>query len=122
MLRAWDWLQYGDVRVREDADLAGDLHRASHDLLRREIGAPHEGARRRERVGAARADRENAIVGLDDVAGAGDDESVVAVHHGEQRLETAKDAIAAPVLRQLDGRPRKIAGMLLELLLELLEE
>ena len=40
----------------------------------------------------------------------------------EQRLEAAKHAIAAPVLRELDRRARHIPGIALELLLELLEK
>ena len=40
----------------------------------------------------------------------------------EQRLEPAQHAVAAPVLGQLDGGARHVAGIALELLLELLEQ
>ena len=47
---------------------------------------------------------------------------MLGVGDGEQRLETAENAVAAPVLCQLDGGARKIARVALELLLELLKQ
>ena len=51
-----------------------------------------------------------------------DDEAVLAVGDDEQRLEPAQHAVAAPVLGQLDRGARQVAGIALELLLELLEQ
>src|SRR6476659_7103907 len=79
-------------------------------------------ARGGECVGATGPDGENAVVRLDDVAGTRDDEPVILVADHEQRLETTQHAIAAPARRELNRRPRKILGIALELLLELLEE
>ena len=81
-----------------------------------------ERARGGERVRPAGADREDAVVRLDQLAGAGDDEAVLLVGDDEQRLEAAQHAVAAPILRQLHGRARHVAGIALELLLELLEQ
>ena len=47
---------------------------------------------------------------------------VLAVGHGEHRLEAAQDAVGAPVLGQLDGGARQVALVLLELGLEALEQ
>ena len=46
----------------------------------------------------------------------------VLVEHDQHRLEPPQDAIAAPVLGQLDGRPLEIAAILLELRLEAREQ
>ena len=86
------------------------------------FGVGHQRARGGERVRAAGADGEDAVVGLDDVAGAGDDEAVLLVDDDEQRLEPAEHAVAAPVLGQLDRGAREVVRIALELLLELLEE
>jgi hypothetical protein len=47
---------------------------------------------------------------------------VFPVRDGQQRVEAPENAIAAPFLGQLDGRPRKVRRETLELLLELVEE
>ena len=44
------------------------------------------------------------------------------VEHDEHRFEAAENAIAAPVLRQLDGGPLEVAAILLELRLEAREQ
>ena len=83
---------------------------------------PHERARRGEREVAAGADGADAVLGLDHVAGAGDDERRLAVGHDEQRLEPAEQAVGAPVLRQLDRGAPQVAVHLLQLRLEALEQ
>ena len=80
-----------------------------------------ERLRRRLRVGAARADREQVVLGLDDVAGAGDQQRVLRVRDDQQRLEPAQHAVRAPVLGELDGRAHEVA-VLLQLGLEVLEQ
>src|SRR2546430_6813155 len=81
-----------------------------------------ERARGRERVGPTRAYPDQAIVGLDDIARAGDDEGDLGVGHCEERLQAAEDAVHPPVLGELDGGARQIPAMLLELGLELREQ
>src|SRR6185503_6110498 len=102
-------LQHRDVGVGIDADLGGDLQSALNDLARRQVGVLDESARRRQRVRAAGADGKDAVVGLDDVARARDDETVLTISNGEKRLETAQNAIAAPILGELDGGSLKIS-------------
>src|SRR5687768_18352974 len=94
-------LEHGDVRVGVNTDLGGDLETLAHDLARRELGVLEERASRGHRVRAARSDREDAIVGLDDVAGSGNYEPVLTIGDGEQSVEPAQNAVAAPILRQL---------------------
>src|SRR3989442_15550242 len=80
-------LQNADVGVRVDADLGGDLERALHDLLRRELGRAQQRAGGRQRVAAARPDREDAVVGLDQLTRAGEHVALLLVRDDEQRLE-----------------------------------
>src|SRR4051812_1607206 len=115
-------LENRDVGIGVHANLGGDLEAALYDFPRGKLGVLHQRARRGQSVRAPGADGENPVVGLDDVAGAGDDEAVLAVSHGEKGLEPAQDAVAAPVLGQLDGRALQIAGIALQLLFELLEQ
>ena len=110
------------LRVRVDADLAGNRHRLFGNRARVEIGVGGERLGGGERVGSARSDRDDAIVGLDQVAVARQQERRGLVEHDEHRLEPAQDAIGAPVLRQLDRRALQVAAVLLELGLETGEE
>ncbi len=77
--------------------------------------------RRRLRVRAAAADRRDAFVGLDHVAGAREQEEMLRVADDHQRLQAAQRAVLAPILGQLDGGARKVFE-LGELPLELLEQ
>ena len=77
---------------------------------------------RRLRIGAARADRDDAELGLEHVARAGDDERRAAVRHSEHRLEPAQDAIRTPILRELDRGARELTLVFLELGFEALEQ
>ena len=74
--------------------------------------------RRGERERPARSDRHDAVVGLDQIAVARQQERRGLVEHDQHRFEPAQDAIAAPVLRQLHGRAFQVAAVLLELRLE----
>src|SRR5258705_8414423 len=115
-------LEHGDVRVGVDADLAGDGETLPDDGGGGQIGVGRKGARGGESVGPPRADREDPIIRLDELARAGDDEAVLRVGDGEQGLESAKNTIAAPVLGELHRRAREVAWISLQLLLELLEQ
>ena len=74
-----------------------------------EFGVLGERARRRLRERSAGADGHQVVLGLDDVAVAGDHEQVLRVADQQQRLEAAQITIAAPVLGELDGGAREIA-------------
>ena len=65
--------------------------------------------------GPARADGRRVAVGLDDVAGAGQQQRLLAVGDDQQRLQPAQHAIGAPVLGQLDRRAQQVAVVLLQL-------
>src|SRR5262249_33212398 len=69
-----------------------------------------------------RADGDDAELGLEHVARAGDDERMLAVGNGEHRFQPAQDAIGAPVLGELDRRAHEVSLVLVELRLEALEE
>ena len=79
-------------------------------------------AGRRERVGAARADRGGVAVGLDDVARPREQQRLFPIGDQQQRLEPAEHPVGAPVLGQLDRRAGEVAAVLLEAGLELLEQ
>src|SRR5690606_39771076 len=64
------------------------------------------------RVRTARADREQIVLGLDDVARARKQERLLRVGHDQQRLEAAQHAVRAPVLRELDRGARQRAVLL----------
>src|SRR4051812_29272086 len=115
-------LEYGDVGVGVDADVGGDLETALDDLARGQLGILDQRARGGKRVVSAGADGENPVVRLDDVARSGDDEAVLAVGDRQQRLESAQDAIAPPILGELDRRALEVSRVALELFLELLEQ
>ena len=75
-----------------------------------------------ERVVAARADAHQAALGLQHVAGAGENQGGLAIgddHHG---LQPAQVTIRAPILGQLDAGPRQLGRILLELALQPLEQ
>jgi hypothetical protein len=87
-----------------------------------ELGVLDQRARRRLRVGAAAADGDDALLGLEHVAVAGDDQRMLAVGHRQHGLEPAQHAVGAPVLGQLDRAAQQVALVLVELGLEALEE
>src|SRR4051794_23853467 len=77
------------VLVRVDAEIGRDLERLLDDGLRRQLGVLQQRARRGARVGAAGADRDDAVLRLEDVAVAGDDERRLLVRDREHGLEPA---------------------------------
>src|SRR5690606_37061468 len=76
--------------VGVDAQLARDGERLAHDRLGIELGVLEQRERGRLRVRAAAADRDQAALGLEHVAVAGEDERSVAIGDGEHRLEPAQ--------------------------------
>jgi hypothetical protein len=64
----------------------------------------------------------HAALGLEHVAGAGEHQRHVLVGDDHHRLEPAQIAVGAPVLGELDRGAHQLAGILLELGLEPLEQ
>src|SRR5688572_25148018 len=111
-----------DLLVRVHADLAGDLEGLGGQRARVHGGVAGERARRGQRVGTAAADGDDAVVGRDDVPGAGEQEGGVSIRHHEEGLQPAQHAVGAPFLGQLDGGALEAAAILLDLGLELREQ
>ncbi len=74
------------------------------------------------RVGSAAADRGDALVGFDHVAGAAEHQQMFRVADQQQRFEPAQRAVLAPVLGELDGGAHQVAARRVELALEFLEQ
>ncbi len=89
-------------------------------------GAQLRGVQVRPRRGvgeaAARADGDDALVRLDHVAGAGDEERGLAVRHQQERLQAPQDPVGAPVLGQLHRGAGDVPAVFLHLALEALEQ
>ena len=81
-----------------------------------------QSAGRGQGVGAAGADGRHAVGRLDHVAGAADQQQVVAIDGNQHRLQAAQVAVHAPVLGQLGGGPGHAALEVLELGLEALQQ
>ena len=64
----------------------------------------------RQRIVAARADRQDPVFGLDHVAGAREQQRALLVGDDQQGLEPAVATIQPPVLGQLDAGPREVAA------------
>ena len=93
----------------------GDRHRVLRDLARRQRGVPRQRLGRGLRERAAGADADDALVRLDQIAGARQQEHRFLVEHDQHRFEPAQRAIGAPVLGELDRRALEVAAILLEL-------
>src|SRR5712672_95708 len=109
------------VAVGVDADIGRDRHRLLDDRLRVHIGVDQR-AGGGERIVAARPDPHHAGLGLEHVAGAGQHQRHLLVgddHHG---FEPAQIAVGAPVLGELDRGAHELAGILLELGFQPLEQ
>ena len=117
-------LQFFDrqIGIRINADVGGDRHRLDGDLPRVELAVTRERPRRRHRERPPRSDRHDPVVGLDQIAGAGEQKRRLLVGDDEHRLEPAKQAVGAPVARELDGGAFEVAAILLELRFEAREE
>src|SRR5438552_4171522 len=110
------------VGVGVYADLGGDLKTTTYHPPRGEFGVLDEGARCGKRARSARSYSENSIIGLDDVAGSGDNEAVLAIGYSEQCFETTQNPIAPPIFCQLHCCALQVSGIPLQFFLELLEQ
>src|SRR5262249_2562065 len=108
----------GQVVVRIDADPRRDLHGLLRDRARVEVGVRRERLGGRQRVRAAGPDGHDAVVRLDQIAGARQQIGRGAVHHDEHRLEAPEHAVRAPLLRQLHRGSFQVAAVLLQFRLE----
>ena len=89
---------------------AAMLHRLLGDAARVELRcAQRERAPRRARSCRPSRSASTAVVGLDDVAAAGDEQRRFAVGDDQQRFEAAQHAVGAPVLGELDGGALEVA-------------
>ena len=90
--------------------------RASRSVWREQRArGGHRGAR-------AAADADDAVVGLDQVSRAGEQERASSVGDDEHRLEAAQHAVRPPIAHELDGGPLELSLMLGELVLEAREQ
>ena len=81
-----------------------------------------QGPGRGHGVVAARADAQDAVGRLDHVASAADQQRVLGVDHGQQRFQPPQRPVGPPFLGQFGRRPRHVAGIVLELGLEPLQQ
>src|SRR6185295_8096031 len=114
-------LEYLDLElgVGVDADLGGDLERFPDDLPRGQLRVLHQRPGRRHGEGAARADPDDAVVRLDDVALPRDQQRALLVRDQQEGLQAPQEAVGAPFLRKVDRRLRDVPLRLLEHPLEL---
>lgn len=112
----------GEIGVGVNADFAGDAHRFHGQVFGGQFGMLQHGARGGDGVTPAGADSHDSVVGFNDVAVAGQDESGFAVGHDEHGFEMTQSAVFAPILGKLDGGLLQIAGRFLELALKALEQ
>mmetsp|Transcript_27470 Transcript_27470/g.110031 ORF Transcript_27470/g.110031 Transcript_27470/m.110031 type:complete len:298 (-) Transcript_27470:9-902(-) len=113
---------HDELGVRVDAHVGGDVHGAFRDGRGVEAVDFGEGARGGERERPARADAHDAVRGLEDVAVARELEGDRGVGDEEDRLEPPQVFVGAPGLGEVDAGARQLAGVLLELTLEALQE
>ncbi len=114
--------QNRDASIGKHADVGGDLQRALGDLPGAPVGLRQQGPRGGQREVASRPDGDDAVVRLDQLSGTAQEKAVLQVSHHQQRLQPAEDPVAAPVLGQLHRCPRQVAGIAVQLLLELFVE
>src|SRR3954471_17015007 len=112
----------GPLMVGVDAEICGNRERLVDDFARAELRVLQERQRGALRIRPARADGDDAELGLEHIARAGDDERMLAIGHRQHRLEAPQDAVGAPVLGELDRRAHQVALVLVELRFEALEQ
>ena len=98
----------GEIRVRVDADVGGDAHRLLGDLARRRACCAAPARAPPPSRSAARTHRHDAIVRLDEIAGAGQQKRGLTIGDDQHRFEAAevadRSASRAPI------RPPPVRG------------
>jgi hypothetical protein len=110
------------ILVSVDADLARDGQRLLDDVRRGKLGVAQQRSGGGLCICAPRADGDDAVLGLQHVARARDDQRRSVVGDREHGLEPAQDAVGAPVLGQFHRSALQLTLMLVELRLESLEQ
>ena len=82
----------------------------------------HQRPCRCERKIASRADRDDSVIRLDDLARSRNNQGLFPAEDSEKSLELPEIFVRAPELCQLDRSPEKIAVILLQLILEPFKE
>src|ERR1039458_6888773 len=77
----------GDVVVGVDADFAGNFHGFFSDFAGGEVSVFHEGSGSGRGVAATGTDGGQRLVGVDDIAGTGDEEGLADVGYQQQGLD-----------------------------------
>src|SRR5262245_53331294 len=104
-----------------DADVGGDRQGLAYDGFGVEI-AVDERAGGGQRIIAAGADAHHASLRLQHVAGAGEHQRDVVVGDDHHRLEATQIAVGSPIFGELNRRAGQLAGILLELAFQPLEQ
>ena len=97
--------------VGVDAEVAGDHEGFLHDVDRDQVGVVEQCLRRRVRVRTAGADRDQAVLGFEHVAVAGDDQRRFAIGSGGAYAQAAAKAL----LDHTDMSPAQIVKRSLEI-------
>ena len=113
---------HGDVAVGEYADVRSDAERLLRDLRRRKLRILPERLCSRKRVHAAGADGSNAVIRVDHLTRAGNDQKFFRIRGNEHGLKLPHGLVAAPILRKRYGGPAKAAAVLFQLRLKALRE
>ena len=79
---------------------------------------PDQRSGRRDGIGTTGPDRHDAVIRLDEIARARQQERGRLVRHDQQGLQPAQRPVRPPVFGQLDGRPLEVAAILIQLRFE----
>ena len=110
------------VLIGVDADLAGDGQCLLDNIGGGELGMAQQRPRSGLCICTSRADGDDPVLGLENVAGAGNDQRRSVVGDGQHGFEPAQNSVGAPVLGQFDRRALQLSLVLVELRLEALKQ
>src|SRR5262249_8067887 len=78
---------YGDALIRKDANLSRNVHRFFSDFASAEVGIFQKSAGRSQGKGAAGTNRDDSVIGFDQISIAGNEESRFVVGNNHHRFE-----------------------------------
>src|SRR5438105_5564997 len=110
------------VLIGVNANLAGDGQCLLDDIGGGELGMAQQRPRSGLCICTSRADGDDPVLGLENVAGAGNDQRRSIVGDGQHGFEPAQNSVGAPVLGQFDRRALQLSLVLVELRLEALKQ